>query len=218
MIAKAGAIESVSFDDGHINYRIIGNVKPKGLCGSGLVDLVAVLLHLGIIDSDGLIRLPEKSKNKELASRLVKRGSIYDFRIATAKESGSGKAVYLTQKDVRALQLAKAAIAAGVESLMDELGITAGDINRVYLAGALGNYVDPLSTVRIGLIPQVNPQIIKSLGNAASQGAAMVLLAKKYWRKTDQLARFIDHVELSSRHDFNEHFIEHMSFPNQNTW
>jgi len=218
MIAKAGAIEGVSFDSNHITYRIIGNVKPKGLCGSGLVDMIAVLLHRGIIDNDGLIRPPDKGKNKELASRVVKRGSVYDFLIASARESGSGKAIYLTQKDVRALQLAKAAIAAGVESLMDEMEITAGDIDRVYLAGALGNYVDPLSTVRIGLIPQVNPQIIKSLGNAASQGAAMVLLTKKYWRKTDQLARFIQHVELSSRYDFNEHFIQHMSFPKQNTW
>jgi len=219
MIAKAGAIENVSIDgDGNISYRIIGNIKPRGICGSGLVDLIAVLLHLGIIDDEGLIRPPDESKNKELASRLVKRGSIYDFRIASAKESGTGKAVYLTQNDVRALQLAKAAIAAGVETLINEMGITVKDIDRVYLAGALGNYVDPLSTIRIGLLPQVDVQIIKSLGNAASQGAAMVLLSKKYWYKTTQLADFIEHVELSSAPGFNDNFIDHMSFPNQNTW
>jgi uncharacterized 2Fe-2S/4Fe-4S cluster protein (DUF4445 family) len=218
MIAKAGAIESASLSNNRINYRIIGNMKPRGLCGSGLADLVAVLLHLGIINSEGLIRPPQKQTVKGLNSRVVKRGSVYDFRAASIKESGTSKAVYLTQKDVRALQLAKAAIAAGIETLMDELRIGVGDIDRVYLAGALGNYVDPLSTIRIGLIPDVDPSIIKSLGNAASQGATMVLLAKKYWRKADHLARFIKHIELSSRSDFNEHFINHMSFPNQNAW
>jgi len=163
MIAKAGAIEGVSYGNHRIHYRIIGNVKPRGLCGSGLVDLIAVLLHLGIIDDEGLIRPSDKQTVKGLSSRVVKRRGVYDFLIASAKESGSGKAVYLTQKDVRALQLAKAAIAAGVETLMDELGIRAADIDRVYLAGALGNYVDPLSTVRIGMIPQVDPSIIKWL-------------------------------------------------------
>ncbi|MFC1978749.1 ASKHA domain-containing protein [Chloroflexota bacterium] len=218
MIAKAGAIEGVSYGDHRIQYTVIGNIKPTGLCGSGLVDLIAVLLHLGIIDDEGLICPPDKQYVKGLSSRLVKHRGVHDFLIASARESGSGKALYLTQKDVRALQLAKAAIAAGVETLMDELGIVAGDIDRVYLAGALGNYVDPLSTVRIGMIPQVNPQIIKSLGNAASQGAAMVLLAKKYWRKADHLAHFIKHVELSSRPDFNEHFIDHMYFPKDSAW
>ena len=218
MIAKAGAIEGVSYGSHRLKYKVIGNIKPRGLCGSGLVDLIAILLHLGVIDDEGLIVPPDKQTVKELTSKVVKRNGVYDFLIVSAKDSGSGKAVYLTQKDVRALQLAKAAIAAGVETLMDELAIGVSDIDHVYLAGALGNYVDPLSTVRIGLIPQVDPKIIKSLGNAASQGAAMVLLAKKYWRKADQLAHFIQHVELSSRRDFNEHFIGHMYFPKQNAW
>lgn len=138
--------------------------------------------------------------------------------IASAEESYDQKAIYLTQGDVREVQLAKGAIAAGTKTLMDELGIGAKDINYVYLAGALGNYVDPLSALRIGLLPGINPEIITSLGNAASSGASMVLLSRKHWRMARDLVDFIEHVELSFRHDFNEYFVEQMDFPKENAW
>ena len=218
MIAKAGAIEGVSLKDDHLHYRTIGNIKPKGICGSGLVDLVAVLLHCGIIDHEGLIRRTRKKIARGLIPRVVKRSGAHAFLVASAEESYDGKPIYLTQQDVRQLQLAKGAIAAGVRSLMDEMGIGVQDIGRVYLAGALGNYVDPYSAVRIGLLPDVNLQIIRSLGNAASTGASMVLLAKDYWRRVIELAQFIEHVELSYRLNFNQYFIEQMDFPTGNLW
>jgi uncharacterized 2Fe-2S/4Fe-4S cluster protein (DUF4445 family) len=101
---------------------------------------------------------------------------------------------------------------------MDEMGIEVGDIGRVYLAGALGNYVNPHSAIRIGLIPMVDPGIVSSLGNAAATGASMVLLSKDYWREANELVDFIEHVELSSRFDFNQYFIEHLDFPRENIW
>jgi len=216
MIAKAGAIEAVSFEEGDLHYLVIGNIKPKGICGSGLVELVAVLLELGIIDYEGLIRPPEEGRGEGLGSRIIKRAGVYDFLITSAEESYNHKPLYLTQKDIRELQLAKGAIAAGVKTLMDEMGIGTDDIHRVYLAGALGNYVNPYSAMRIGLIPRVNPEIISSLGNAASAGASMVLLSKAYWNKANELTDFIEHVELSSRLDFNQYFIEQMDFPQEN--
>ncbi len=216
MIAKAGAIEAVSFEEGNLHYLVIGNVKPKGICGSGLVELVAVLLELGIIDYEGLIRPPQKIAAEGLSPRLINRSEGYDFLIASAEESYNHKPLYLTQKDVRELQLAKGAIAAGIKTLMDEMGIGIENIDRLYLAGALGNYVNPYSAMRIGLIPNVNPEIIKSLGNAASTGASMVLLSKDYWQMANELSDFIEHVELSSRLDFNQHFIEQMDFPEEN--
>ena len=219
MIAMAGAIEGVSLEDGQLNYRVIGNIKPRGICGSGLVDLVAVLLHCGIINLEGSIHSSRRKSARELNSRVMKKKAVgYSFLVASPEESYDQKPIYLTQKDVREVQLAKGAIAAGIKTLMDELGIGAEDINRVYLAGALGNYVDPLSAVRIGLLPRINPEIIKSLGNAASSGASMALLSKKHWQMAKDLVNFIEHVELSCRPDFNEYFVEHLDFPKENVW
>jgi uncharacterized 2Fe-2S/4Fe-4S cluster protein (DUF4445 family) len=219
MIAKTGAIEGVQLENGQLQYRVIGNVNPRGICGSGLVDLVAVLLHCGIINYEGSIRRSRRKSAAELNSKVVKRRARgHSFLVASLEESYNQKPIYLTQEDVREVQLAKAAIAAGIKTLMDELGIEAKDINCVYLAGALGNYVDPVSAVRIGLLPSINPEIITSLGNAASSGASMVLLSKKHWRMARDLINFIEHVELSFRHDFNEYFIEQMDFPKVNVW
>jgi uncharacterized 2Fe-2S/4Fe-4S cluster protein (DUF4445 family) len=218
MIAKAGAIEGVYLEDGEIRYQIIGNIRPRGLCGSGLVDLVAVLLQCGIIDREGLIRRPRKGVSESLSSRVVSRAGVNDFLVASAAESYSRRDIYLTQKDVRELQLAKAAIAAGVSILIDEAGVGIDEISRVYLAGALGNYIDPLSAMRIGLIPSFDPKIVTSLGNAASTGASMVLLSKDYWRMANRLSDFIEHIELSSRFDFDQYFVEHMDFPRQDLW
>ncbi len=217
MIAKAGAIEGVSFEEGDLHYLVIGNIKPKGICGSGLVELVAVLLELDVIDSEGLIHPPQVKVAENLMSRVIGDGSgVNNFLVASAEESYNDRPIYLTQKDVRELQLAKGAIAAGIKTLMDEMGIGTGDIGHVYLAGALGNYVNPYSAMRIGLIPRLDPEIIRSLGNAASTGASMVLLSKDYWHKANELTDFIEHVELSSRLDFNEYFIEQMDFPKEN--
>lgn len=219
MIARAGAIEGIRYEDGQLYYRVIGNIKPTGICGSGLVDLVAVLLHFGIIDHEGLISSRQESAAPDLRSRVItNRSGISNFLVASAEESYAGNPIYLTQNDVRELQMAKGAIAAGIRTLMEEIGVEVQDIGRVYLAGALGNYVDPYSAMRIGLLPAVNPEIIRSLGNAASTGATMVLLSKGYWRTVAELAQFIEHVELSYRHDFNQYFIENMDFPLENLW
>jgi uncharacterized 2Fe-2S/4Fe-4S cluster protein (DUF4445 family) len=213
MIAAAGAIEAVSFEEGDLHYQVIGNIKPKGICGSGLVELIAVLLELGVIDSEGLIRPPKTEIAESLRSRVVSSPSgVNNFLVVPTEGSYDGKPIYLYQKDVRELQLAKGAIAAGVKILMKEMGIGTDDIGHVYLAGALGNYVNPSSAMRIGILPNVDREIISSLGNAASTGASMVLLAKSYWRLAGELSNFVEHVELSSRLDFNEHFVEQIDF------
>ncbi|MFC2027155.1 ASKHA domain-containing protein [Chloroflexota bacterium] len=215
MIAKDGAIEAVGFEKGNLQYRDVANIKPKGLCGSGLVDLIAVLLQLGIIDEEGLITPPGEGLAEGLSSRVINKKGINSFLVAPAEESYENKPIFLTQKDVRELQLAKAAVAAGIATLMDEMGIEVDDIDQVYLAGALGNYVNPHSAMRIGLFPKIDTEKIVSLGNAASTGASMVLLSKFYWQMANELIDFIEHVELSSRMDFNEYYIENMDFPKE---
>ena len=218
MIARSGAIEGVSSENGDLSCRVISNIKPKGICGSGLVDLAAVLLHTGIVDHEGLVQPDPENANGIPGSRVIERSGVYDFLVAGADESFGGKPIYLTQQDIRELQLAKGAVAAGIRTLMDEMGIGVDDIDRIYLAGALGNYVNPLSAMRIGLIPRVRPGIVQSLGNAASTGASMVLLSKAYWQKANDLAHSIEHIELSTRLDFNDYFVESLNFPEENLW
>jgi uncharacterized 2Fe-2S/4Fe-4S cluster protein (DUF4445 family) len=221
MIARAGAVEAVRFDDGKMHYRVIGNVKARGICGSGLVDLVAVLLHHGVISVDGLLS-PDQiaSSDEALRSRVIwrKRKQAYDFVAVHPEDSYDGERILLTQKDVRELQLAKAAIAAGIRLLLDKVGATAEDIEVVYLAGALGNYVDPASAMRIGLIPRTQTEKIVSLGNAASEGAKIALLSKRQWQKAARIAHHLEHVELSTHPDFYERYIEAMDFPAENLW
>lgn len=219
MNARTGAIEGVrTMTDDTLQYSIIGNAKPRGLCGSGLVDLVAVLLHNGLVDREGLIQPPAETGAADLARRLVPRDGVYDYQIAPADDCATGRPLYLTQKDVRELQLAKGAVAAGIDILLSEVGVGVGDISQIYLAGALGNYINPYSAMRIGLLPTVSADIITSLGNAASIGASMVLLSRAYWEMAAKLNRSIEYVELSQREDFNRRFIEHLDFPGVNLW
>jgi len=218
MTARTGAIEGVRTKGTTLLYRTIGNIKPKGLCGSGLVDLTAVLLHCGIIDHEGLIGQPPADAQNILGERVIQKDGICHFRVASLKESFNGRNICLTQKDVRELQLAKGAVAAGIEILMKEMQINIKDIDCVYLAGALGNYINPYSAMRIGMIPMVDPDKIKFLGNAASTGASMVLLSKSYWQNSMDLSRSISYIELSTHPEFTDHFVSHLDFPTENLW
>jgi uncharacterized 2Fe-2S/4Fe-4S cluster protein (DUF4445 family)/CheY-like chemotaxis protein len=221
MIAKAGAIESFRFEGNDILYNIIGNIKPKGLCGSGLVDLAALLLHHGIVNPEGLIcPLDQHKKRNSMTERVIQtqENEIHDFLLASPRDSLDGKPIVLTQKDIRELQLAKAAIASGIKILLKTMGAGIEDIDDIYLAGALGNYVHPFSAMRIGLLPKVNPEKIISLGNAASTGANMILLSKRYWERSAEIATDLEHLELSGHADFFDSFIEEMNFPTENLW
>jgi uncharacterized 2Fe-2S/4Fe-4S cluster protein (DUF4445 family) len=218
MIARMGAVEAVRFDGDVLERQVIGNIQPKGLCGSGLVDLVAVLLHWNVIDPQGLVRKPARDMPETLRQRIIRKNGAYHFTVATEEEGYNGSPILLTQKDVRQLQLAKAAIAAGTQILLEDLGAGVSELDRIFLAGALGNYVNPLSAMRIGLLPMVDPDLITSLGNAASTGAIMVLLSRENWQRVGEVKERLEHVELSSRADFNERFVEAMDFPDRNFW
>ncbi|MFO7556003.1 MAG: ASKHA domain-containing protein [Desulfobacterales bacterium] len=218
MTARTGAIEGVRTEGGKLLYQTIGNIKPKGLCGSGLVDLAAVLLHCGIIDREGLIRQQPAGAENVFNDRVAQKGDICNFLVASQEESFDKRNIFLTQRDVRELQLAKGAVAAGIEILMKEMQIGINDIDGIYLAGALGNYINPYSAMRIGMIPTVDSEKVKSIGNAASTGASMVLLSKSYWQKTVDLSRSISYVELSTHPKFTEHFIANLDFPDTNLW
>jgi uncharacterized 2Fe-2S/4Fe-4S cluster protein (DUF4445 family) len=130
----------------------------------------------------------------------------------TATEGAGGRAIYITQRDIRELQLAKGAIRAGIEILMTELGVTASDIQRVYLAGAFGNYIKPASALTIGLIPNFPNAEIVPVGNAAGSGAKMALLSTSARQEAAKLVTQVEYLELSGRADFQEQFSEAMIF------
>src|SRR5207302_9252367 len=164
MRAAEGAIEGVKVVDGELELTVIGDVEPVGLCGSGLVDAVAELVAAGAIDHSGRYVL-----DGPLAERFGKDGEENVFHLADD--------VYLSQRDVRELQFAKASIATGWTILCRELGVAPEDVAQVLLAGSFGSYLSPASAVKIGLVPRLPLPRIVSAGNVAGEGAKIVALS-----------------------------------------
>jgi uncharacterized 2Fe-2S/4Fe-4S cluster protein (DUF4445 family) len=179
-----------------------------GLCGSGLVDAVAELVAIGLLDSSGRLMAFDAAKEKfpGLADRLRE---VNGERVFMLREPD----IYLSQRDVRELQFAKAAIATGWRLLVEELGVTASDIQQVLLAGSFGSYLSPANAVRIGLVPDISVLRIVSAGNVAGEGAKMTLLSLRERAGATALLREVRYVELSDRPDFNDRFIEQLAFP-----
>ena len=155
-----------------------------------------------------------------MVARVIQtqENEVNEFLVASPQDSHNGRSVVLTQKDIRELQLAKAAISAGIKILLKTIGASTEDIDVVYLAGALGNYIHPHSAMRISLLPRLNPEKIISLGNAASSGANMILLSKRHWEKSTEIAATLEHLELSGHADFFDQFVTEMNFPAENLW
>ena len=208
MSATPGAINYAQFDprNDHIRLDVIGGVPPRGICGSGLIDLAAELLKVGAIDDKGTLRA---DNDTPYAARIRDaEGGQSEFLVAEEPE-----AILLSQQDIRELQLAKGAIRAGVEVAMSEAGATPDDIGVVYLAGAFGNYVRRESVLRLGMLPPFPTEIIKPLGNAAGQGAKLALLNRGQWDEVRDLAKRVDYLELSYHDDFSDTFMRSMLFP-----
>ena len=216
MRAADGAIETIKIDNGELKVGVIGDVAAQGLCGSGLVDAVAELVVCGLLDSSGRFVPDEKAAEMHpvLAERLVAIDGERIFVLAWAGEPGDPEgAVYLSQRDVRELQFAKASIATGWALLVEELGIKVADIQQVLLAGSFGSYLSPASAVRIGLVPKLPLPRIVAAGNVAGEGAKMVLLSAQERHAAAALVHEVEYVELSDRPDFNDLFIDQLSFP-----
>jgi len=216
MRGTTGAIERVQIKEGRLMLEVIENVAPTGICGSGLIDVVAELCRVGLIDQTGrMVEPADGSANipGEISRRLIDHAHGKAFVLATAEEAGIDQPVLVTQKDVRELQLAKGAIAAAVNILLKEAGLAAQDLDEILLAGAFGNYLDRASARRIGLIPPVPIDKIRFVGNAASAGAQMAVVSQEARRKAEKIAREARHIELSVRPDFQEEFMEAMFFP-----
>jgi len=215
MRAIEGAIEKVKMTNKSVNWQTINDIKPKGICGSGLVDLVCEMVKLGLISKSGKIinrkSCPPKI-SEEIKKRIIKSKEGNKFLLVKGDKAEGGKPIYLTQRDIRELQLAKAAIYAGIKILLKVVGISPDNIQEILLAGAFGNFIDKESARRIGLIPHLPLRRIKFIGNAAGTGAEMSLLSKKMREVTQEISKKVKYIELSSRPDFQEEFIKAMSF------
>ena len=215
MRAAPGAIEVVSITDEGMTLQVIGDVAPTGICGSGLVDAIAELARIGLLDSTGRYLSDERiaKLRPDLADRFVERGGERLFVLATAEESGDGTDVVLSQRDVRELQFAKAAISTGWKLLLEEFGVEESEIQQVLLAGSFGTYLSARSAVGIGLVPQIPVMRIVSAGNVAGEGAKMALLSDSERHGAQALLDEIHYVELSDRTDFNDRFVDELAFP-----
>lgn len=215
MRATEGAIEGVSLD-GDIHLQIIGgDVPPRGLCGSGLIDAVAEMVRNGLIDASGRLLRPEEVAGQfpeAIVRRLDHSGSVRSFTLAWPEETG-GAPVVLTQQDIRALQFAKGAIAGGIRVVMNHMGLIDADLDEVLLAGSFGSYINPESAKIIGLVPPIPTERIVAVGNAAGEGAKISLLSYRQRQAAFAIPDFVEYIELSGRADFTDVFMEVISFP-----
>ena len=216
MRAADGAIEVVSMSPGGLELKVIGDAPPAGLCGSGLVDAVAELIRLGLLDRSGRL-IPEQDAAAiapGLAPRLTQLGAERVFVLHWLGEPGdAAHSIYLSQRDVRELQFAKAAIATGWNILLEEAGLAPRDIQQVLLAGSFGSYLSPGNAIRLGLVPRLPVARVVSAGNVAGEGAKMALLSMRERAGALALLEEVRYVELSDRADFNDRFVEQLQFP-----
>jgi len=190
MVAENGAIDHVKWKKG-IDFSVIGGGEPQGICGSGLLDTLAVLLETGAVDKTG--RLLDNNKY---------------FLAGQEKSNG----VFVTAGDIRKLQLAKAAIAAGIQVLLHFAGVQETDIKHLTLAGGFGSYMDLQSAARIGLFPNIMLKVAKAAGNTAGEGAALALCSENIRIRLEKIRKNCEYIELSSMAFFNDKFVEQMTF------
>jgi len=212
---SAGPAERGMTSDG-VSLQVIGDCDPVGLCGSGLVDAVASLVGTGLLDHSGRFVTDEVAAQiaPALAARLVKLGEERVFVLHWRGEPGDvTNSIYLTQRDVRELQFAKAAIASGWSVLLEEAGLAAADVQQVLLAGSFGSYLSPASAIKLGLVPKLGVLRVVSAGNVAGEGAKMALLSVRERAAALALLEEVRYVELSDRPDFNDRFVEQLQFP-----
>jgi len=214
MRAADGAIEVVTMTPDDLSLKVIGDTEPLGLCGSGLVDAVTGLVKLGLLDSSGRFVTEDLAAVKApgLADRLTTIGQERVF-VLHWRGPEPGEGIYLSQRDVRELQFAKAAIATGWRILLEEAGLTEADVKQVLLAGSFGSYLSPAAAIRIGLVPRVPVQRVVSAGNVAGEGAKMALLSLRERAGGLALLEEVRYVELSDRADFNDRFVDQLPFP-----
>ena len=207
MRAATGAIERIRIDSETLEpeYKTIGDAPPRGICGSGIIDAAAELYRTGIVSKNGRFNLDLDTP------RVREVDGTPEYVIAWADETSIGHDIVMTQKDIREIQLAKGAMSAGSQILMKEMGLE--KVDRVIVAGAFGNYIDKVSALTIGLVPDVPLDRIESVGNAAGVGARIALISREKRNEANEIARRVEHIKLAVHPDFEKEFTKAMFFP-----
>ncbi len=212
MRGAAGAISRADLVDGVVKLAVVDNERPRGLCGSGLLDLVAMLLDAGALDITGRLAEPDRAP-AALAGRISGDGPERRFEMVAAGDSATGEPLYLTAGDIREVQLAKGSIRASIETLLAKAGVGYGDVDHVYLAGGFGSYLRVPSAIRIGLLPPFDPAKVSAVGNAAGAGARLALISRAELAAAETLARAVEVLYLPSEAVYQMQFMEQMMFP-----
>ncbi|MCI0514467.1 ASKHA domain-containing protein [candidate division KSB1 bacterium] len=215
MRGAIGAIEHVVFTD-DVEFSVIGNQSPLGICGTGVIDVVAELLKIKALDETGRLLSAEElaaTVPATIRARFEAGENGNQFRIATRAD---GQPILFTQRDIREVQLAKAAIFAGIQVLLKAFGVTIEAVDRILLAGAFGNYIRPHQARQIGLLPKVPDARIQFIGNAAIEGALRVLLSRYEREIIETVATETEYLELSTLADFHEYYMQAMFFDPEN--
>jgi uncharacterized 2Fe-2S/4Fe-4S cluster protein (DUF4445 family) len=219
--AANGAIERVRIDavTGRVRYRVIGDarwsdelepgesLRPTGICGSGIIEVVAELFAAGLLSQSG--RFAEDAAAR--CAQIRPNGRVADLVLAAAAETATGSEILVTQADIRAIQLAKAALYAGVKLMMRHAGINR--VDRIRLAGAFGSYIDPYHAMTIGLIPDCDLTHVSAIGNAAGDGARIALLNAEQRRMAFSAARRVTYVETAAQLIFQDAFVDALALP-----
>jgi uncharacterized 2Fe-2S/4Fe-4S cluster protein (DUF4445 family) len=206
MRAEAGAVEKIYVENGAIQYQTIDDKKPKGICGSGIIDAVAVLLELGLINRSGVFADEEKPR-VETADGLKR------YIIADGKETGTGHPVYISESDIENVITAKAAIFAAMKILLRRLDLSFDDIQRFFIAGAFGSYINIEHAVAIGLIPDIERSRFEFVGNTSIKGAKIVAFYKEALYKIEKIREDTTYYDLMGANDYVEEFQKAMFLP-----
>ena len=214
MRAAKGSIERVKIEDGKVNLEIIDDSVPIGICGSGLIDAVAQMLDLDILNHKGNIIDADSAAtlgmHSDLVARLRKGQGGNEFVLAWNEQNED---IVITQKDIREVQLAKGAIYGGIVILMQCLDVEISELEEIILAGAFGSYISKSSALRIGLFPNIGEEKIKHIGNAAGAGACMALISKDEREQAVIQAKEVEHIELAIHPNFEREYLKAMYFP-----
>jgi uncharacterized 2Fe-2S/4Fe-4S cluster protein (DUF4445 family) len=209
MKAVTGALERLQMESGRlVTYQTVGDARPIGLCGSAIVDAVASLLKCKVIDGSGTFT------SSPPTPRIKASGKEKSFVLVSTKE-GASRDIAITQKDIREVQLAKAAIYTGCHMLMKRKHAAPEDIKKLYVAGAFGTYLNLENSKLIGMLPDIPTKSIIFVGNAAGAGARMALISKKLRHTATSISRKVDYVELALEQDFQSEFGSAMFFPHR---
>ncbi len=208
MKAASGAIQKVSIDaNNDVRYETISGASPKGICGSGYIDLLCQLLRRGIIDKDGRI-------NRNTISRRVRMaGNNYEFVVAFSSETDIGRDIVIQDDDIDNLKRSKGAIYSAIVGILKKVGKDISEVKKIYIAGGFGNYLNIENSIFIGLLPDIDRSIYEFIGNSSLAGARMSLVSREAFDKIESIYKNITYLDLGSEPDYMDEYVAALFFP-----